>query len=401
MSQHRLLFFCHDARGLGHLRRISRIASALQGRFVCLIATGMSEAHWMVPAHCEFIRIPNWDSLSAVRAQRRGRPLWMTATREAERFKKDLLLSVEHAFRPDAILVDYLPFGLRDELRPMLDQTQARKYLIHRGLADTSDRDVLCGEATAAVGATYDAIVVTADRRIVDVASEYRFVDTAAEKIRYVGYINPVDAPLRASVTKGRPTDDRPKVVCACGGGHGGEQLLTACIEAARNCPQFDFHIALGPHGSIAPGTDDPVPTNCHVYGVCPELEELHRAACVVVNHGGYNSTMEAISGGARIIVHHIQGGDDDERILMEKRLAPHYPISSLANVEDLTSRIEEEVHLASFGQRPKFALEFNGITRIGELLRCDLGEHSGRGPSETDGDHITSEVAPIEPAVT
>ena len=105
-----------------------------------------------------------------------------------------------------------------------------------------------------------------------------------------------------------------------------------------------------------------------------------------MVNHGGYNSIMEAMSGGARIIVHHIQGGDDDERILMERRLAPHYPISSLAKIEDLTSRIKEEANLAFYGQRSKFGLEFDGIYRIGELLRCELGEHGRIGTSESKG---------------
>src|SRR4051794_19812048 len=113
MKQPRILLFCHDTTGLGHLRRISRIAGYLQGSFACLIATGMEQACWMTPRGCEFIKLPSWDSISAARAARRNQPLWMrTTAEEACTLKSDLLRAVSIAYRPDVVLVDYLPFGL-------------------------------------------------------------------------------------------------------------------------------------------------------------------------------------------------------------------------------------------------------------------------------------------------
>src|SRR5438105_2980643 len=117
MTQKRLLMICHDGKGLGHLRRISRIAGFLQGEFACLVMTGMAEASWLVPSNCEFIKLPNWDGLSKLRASRLGRTVWLDApSEEVVRLRSELIKGVEQAFRPSAILVDYIPFGIREEL---------------------------------------------------------------------------------------------------------------------------------------------------------------------------------------------------------------------------------------------------------------------------------------------
>jgi predicted glycosyltransferase len=372
MKPPRVLLFCHDATGLGHLRRISRIASFLQGECSCLVVTGMEQAHWMVSKPCELIKLPNWDTLIKERAAKRQVSLWMdVSTHEACRLKEDLLRSVAAAYRPDCVLVDYLPFGLRGELRDLLETTPARKYLIHRGIADLADRDVLYGEASRQIARVYDRIVVTADRRLVQVETEYGFVEAAAAKTMYVGFVDPHAVTAdRHSVMNERSRP--PLVVCSCGGGLGGEEVFAACVAAAEQLRWVEFHIVLGPYGTMRTPLVH-CPSNCHIHNICENLDLLHRRASLVITHGGYNSVTEAISGGARILVCHIQGGDQDERITFEKRLSSVYPIRAVADLARLPQEIEVEISAALGSGTIRFPWDFGGLPGIRNVLKYDL----------------------------
>ena len=372
-DQYRVLLFCHDSKGgLGHLQRICRIASKLQseGDFACLIVTGMKEAHWLVPDACELLKLPSWNGLSAARSRRNRVPQWLRLSRErAAELRARLLQSVGNAFEPDAILVDYLPLGLAGELQLLLERTPARKYLIHRGIADLEDRDFLWGDATRIIARQYDRILVTADSRVGDVAKESGFVDEAARKVAYVGYLRP-DVRKAGRV----PRIAKPLIVCSCGGGILGSPVFTACLRAARALPEYEFRIILGPHGALERGVVAAGMTpNCRIVRIHRNLAALHRSATVVLTHGGYNSIMEAISGGARVLVAHIQRGETDERLRFQQRLSAYYPVRAVASLEQLSDELRTEVRRAETDGRPGFELDFTGFEEIARLLRADL----------------------------
>src|SRR5438105_12585748 len=140
--QPRVLLFVHDGYGLGHLQRMARIAAALQGPSATLLVTGHRDAATLVRHPCEVLLLPSWVGLRPHRAAVWGRELWMQATlAEALQFRSELFSSVVKAFDPDAILVDYLPFGIADELRSGLHASRARKYWVLRGVVDRGDRE--------------------------------------------------------------------------------------------------------------------------------------------------------------------------------------------------------------------------------------------------------------------
>ena len=378
--QYRVLLFCHDSKGgLGHLQRICRIAAKLQseGDFACLIVTGMKDAHWLVPNACELVKLPSWNGLSAARSRHHAVPQWLRLSRErAAEFRAGLLQAVGGAFKPDAILVDYLPLGLAAELRPLLEATAARKYLIHRGIADRADRDVLWGEATRIIAGLYDRILVTADDRVADVAQESGFVAAAASKVCYLGYLRPDAGPAGRTRRVGKPL-----IICSCGSGLHGAPVFTACLRAARALPEYEFRIVLGPHGALEPQVAAAgIPPNCRVRRVHRNLAAWHRSATVVLTHGGYNSTLEAISGGARILISHVQGGELDERLRFEQRLSPYYPVRAVPSLEHLSDELRIEVGRAEAEGRPRFGLDFDGFEAIARLLRADLSARRERG---------------------
>ena len=196
--QRRVLLLVHDGAGLGHLRRIARIAAALQGPAAALVVTGMREAAWIVPPEAEVLQLPGWAGLSSRRAAYYGRPAWLAVSEaEALAMRKRLLAAACEAFQPDAVVVDYLPFGHRDEWRDLLAGSGFRKYFILRGVVDTSDH-FLQGTASDVLGETFDRILVTAEQRVVDVVREYGFRGPTARKTLYTGYVAPGPVDRRA-----------------------------------------------------------------------------------------------------------------------------------------------------------------------------------------------------------
>jgi hypothetical protein len=101
----------------------------------------------------------------------------------------------------------------------------------------------------------------------------------------------------------------------------------------------------------------------------------LHQTAAVVVLHGGYNSVLEAASGGARILVHHLENYDpeNDERIRFERRLSEYYPVTAVRSLEHLTADIRREVQASRSHGRAEFELDREALPRIRELLESDL----------------------------
>jgi predicted glycosyltransferase len=207
---------------------------------------------------------------------------------------------------------------------------------------------------------------------------EYDFVEPAIEKVVYAGYIRPPTSGADPAAIRGRP-----RIVCSCGGGVGGEQMLSACAQAAAILPEFDFQLVLGPHGALRPGLEAALTDNCTLTRIHTDLTALHQSACVVVTHGGYNSVMESVSGGARILVFHIQGDTRDERIHFEQRLADHYPIRSVPNLNCVAQEIGVEVDRALRWGKAPFDLDFNGLVRIAELLQADTGSIYAPGNPE------------------
>lgn len=373
-NQKRILFFVHDGSGLGHLRRIGRIASELQGPCACLVVSGMRQASWIVPNSCEVLQLPNWNGFSASRSKYWNRPVWLNVQQnEAKRIRSVLLSAAVRAFAPDAIVVDYLPFGIRNELKGVLAQTHAKKYLILRGLIDASDYDILCGKASKDIAKMYDAILVTADSRIVDVGNEYSFEDMALSKLRYVGYVMPEPADrLVVRRDRGIP-EGKPWVVCSGGGGMNAELYLRECIVVASGMPAFEFDIVFGPLANESLTCDLEIPKNCRVHSESMCMPELHSSCDVVITAGGYNSIMEAASGGAKIIVYSNQKGTDDEQRNNAERMAAYYPIKLITDITSFQDEIPSAVRDFATQPQSRLSLNTDGLKIIREYVLREL----------------------------
>jgi predicted glycosyltransferase len=361
----RVLLFCHDGTSLGHLRRISRVATSLQCNFVTLVLTGMREASWIVDPECEFVKIPSWDGIVSVRALRLGRRRWAELDKsQALKLRSDFIRSVGELFDPDLIIVDYLPFGQNRELEALLFSSRAMKYFLHRGISDTSDAKYLHGNAIKKIAETYDRIIIASDRRLGEVEREDEFGELAIQKVTYVGLVG-----LQNEHIEGPPT-----VVCSGGSGRGAESLVRACFAAAHKLDHIPFRIVLGPRADFSYADLVPTSPNCKVVLQSADLPAWHFDSAVTVSGGGYNSVVEAACGGARVIVHPVRMGDDDEQLRFAQRMGRHYPVRLVQDLSELQDCIRTEWNEFVCRGRTTLSLDATGATHLLALAQSDLG---------------------------
>jgi len=384
-AQKRAVFFVFDGGvGLGHLRRLCHIAERMQGPVACLVVTGHSRAAtWFVPAGCEYVHIPSWDSLIAERARYWARePFVDVELEEAVAIRRTMIDGVMRAFRPDAIFVDHLPLGSRGELADVIENAQCRKYLVTRGVLNgTEDLDalILGGAARTALIEHYDRILVAADRRIVAFAEGHDVSAKVRAKITHTGYVAqkvPAAAIARKRAERGLGPGDT-WVVASAGGGQTGEATVNAAIALAETYPELIFDIVLGPRSNLRPPDGEPIGDNAtrvRIHSAAEDMALLHASADVVVTSGGYNSLLETLQGSASIVCVPLRGSERDEQFQHARRFSDFIDIRIAPTAADLPLKFAEAVQgLATRRPDRRAEIDMSGADAIAEIALNDL----------------------------
>jgi len=381
MKQPRILLFVHDGIGLGHVRRLSRIACALQEDAACLVMCGHRATSWIVPGQCEYVQIPALENLLPGYASGPARPFVAMSRLEALRFRKQILEAVVEAFMPDAIVVDYLPVGKFNELAGIIGRYRAKKFFVMRGIMDTPEnmrRQTLDGLGERMLAAHYTRILVASDPRICDVVVEYGLPPALARKTAYIGYVSePVDdAAIRRARARRGVLAGRPWVVCSAGAGTFREHLVEECIRLTSKFDGACFDIVAGPRGAKIPGVNDPADDGrVRLHQESQDLALLHASADVVVCSGGYNSIVETLEGVAHLICAPVQQPPDPEQIIHADRLSRFFPLETVLQVTDLEGALGRALTAAAAGRRSKGReiLNFDGAARAKEIILSAL----------------------------
>ncbi len=375
VRQPRALVFSHDGRGLGHLRRLARIGAALQGPCAVLFIAGHRACSWLVPEECGYVRLPSLEAMDPRRSAAWGRePFWGTTRAQALRLRRRLMEAVLAEFNPDAVFVDHHPLGMANELAPLLAGSPARCYFVMRGVMmarTAAAASLLSPHCRRALEERYSRIFVAADRRVTDVASDLPLGSRIEQKLDYSGYVAP-PAPERGAARAARGVPEgTPWVVCAAGGGMDGEELAQTGLELSQIFPEAYFDIIAGPRSRLRlqQGT---LAGRVRIAAEDPSLAASQGACDVLISRGGYNSLLEGIVGGARILVLPTPG--DYEQREHPTRLGRFYPVGLVSDAETLADHLETTLLAVGEGPRPRCDLDMSGATRIAEQVLLDFG---------------------------
>jgi predicted glycosyltransferase len=317
----RLLIYSHDTFGLGNIRRIMNIATYLHRvipNLSILIVTGSPMIQsFRIPKGIDYIKLP---CLSRTENEGYSAKYLESKIGDIVRLRSDLILSAVLNFKPDIMLIDKKPYGVKHELRETLNLVKnylprTKTILLLRDILDASAATTKVWEENGyyeAVKSVYDLVLVLGTSEIFDPRVEYNFPTTASEKVEFCGYIQP-QALLRDrdAIRQELHIKSAERLVLVTpGGGEDGHALIQTYIQALRQMPRgarIRSLIVTGPEMSESqrhslnqsalqfPGVSMLEFTN--------DLPSYMNASDLVLSMGGYNTVCEILSLKKRAII--------------------------------------------------------------------------------------------------
>jgi predicted glycosyltransferase len=293
----KMLLYCHNVTGLGHIVRSARIAGAAAARpgCECCVITGCRFLDRIrIDARVRVVALPPVQLTDGIRfapvnddgggdgdgdiMEQRGRQI--------EEFARE--------WSPDVMLVDHNATGLGGELIPALLAARREGWPTRFvwGLRDIQVAPTVAARATGrprnprirAALECYRGAIAYSDAGWVDTFASYRDYGLPPRR-EYVGVV--AARPLPATET------DVPVVVGLTGGGAGGERLFRMLLEACLpllKAKRVRLRFLAGPFA--------PAEALKEAAGVCGEVEvwptgsveEAIQDAALVVSRAGYNT---------------------------------------------------------------------------------------------------------------
>lgn len=391
MNATRIMVYSHDAFGLGNLRRMLAICEHLLScwpELSILLVSGSPIIHeFRLPSGLDYIKLPclNRGISGELSAKYLG-----TSVEETVALRSQIIHSAAAHFKPDLLLVDKKPTGVKGELTATLDYLQqnlpkSKCVLLLRDILDTPKKtiDEWCRRGYyRAIRAYYDQVLIVGMQTVFDLVKEYRLPPSIAREVHYCGYIRKQpDSRKRADVRSQLGIEPAERLVLVTpGGGEDGYSLLYNYLQGLKelrksvdNHETFRSLILCGPEMPL----EQCVKLQRLAMG-CPsvifqnftnDMLSYLKAANAVVSMSGYNTLTEILALGKRtVVVPRIQ--PSQEQLIRATRFA-HKKWVTMIHPEQVTGRSLIQAvltQLANPSPSPK-GLNFDGLPNVAKHL--------------------------------
>lgn len=316
----KLLVYSHDTFGMGNIRRMLALSEYLietTPDISILLITGSPVIHDLrLPERLDYIKLPclTRTALNVYSAKTLG-----TGIEETMRLRADLILAAAMHFRPDLVLVDKKPCGVKNELARTLEylkmQSNARIALVLRDILDSPENTIPVWNShcySEQIASYYDKVFVLGVPEIFDPRVEYALPPAVSAKTVFCGYLGKRRAVTsRAAMRKelGVASDERLVLVTAGDGedGHPIVQTYCAALPEIDRLGRIRSVIITGPEmptrqREMVCGTTAGNPrVTCRTF--VDNMMAYMEAADLIVSMGGYNTVCELLSSGKPGIV--------------------------------------------------------------------------------------------------
>ncbi len=332
--QPRIMMYSQDGLGLGHMRRTSSIANQ--------IAQVRSDAAILTMADSQlgqfFETSKNHDYLKLPSILKAGPGDWRAVSlplpfADVHAMRRELIRSAVLSYQPHILLVDHMPHGAMGELIPTLEALRASgaPTRIVLGLRDILDAPEVVRQRWLVEGAYdaieryYDTVLVYGKREVFDLAEQYGFTPSVAERLRYTGYVCTPQAPRYTARVRAKyiPSSDAETklIVAMAGGGADAYPMMRALLDAlpAINARRRSFlALIAGPFMPAEQRRDlearaRGLPARVSM-SVSDTLSYI-AAADLTIAMAGYNTTMEILHSGKRAILIPRRGPSAEQRM--------------------------------------------------------------------------------------
>jgi predicted glycosyltransferase/glycosyltransferase involved in cell wall biosynthesis len=382
-----VFLYSHDTFGLGHLRRNLAIAEQLLapelGCEVWLLSGSPVLRNWDLPAGLWVQPLPPVVKVGAERyAARSGSNPFALV----KGYREALLLNTVMRERPDVILVDHAPAGMKNELLPMLAAVRQEmpRTRVVLGLRDIIDSpDVVCKlwqdeEIYGLLEHAYDDILVYGSRALFDVADAYRLPPAIAAKLHYVGYVVRPASPVRDAGWPGMAAASGLRVLVTAGGGGDGCGMMSGYLAALAALPEHTTASLLVPGPLMPPDQAEALARmasgrqDVSILPFTTDLVKLLAQAELVVAMGGYNTTAEILAARKNAII--VPRAAPRAEQLMRAHLLERLGVVWVAEdgpglAQRLTSLLPQVLTGAAATQPNWDAIDLNGARRTAETI--------------------------------
>lgn len=307
MMPKRLLIYSHDSFGLGHLRRCRSIALSLVARdpkLSVMIISGLPLiARFGFHPQIHITLVPGIIKTDA------GDYRALSAEHDihqAVEMRSRIILETAQSFRPDMLLVDKEPLGLRGEVQAVLGWLKGQGVPCVLGLRDVMDDPALLAaewarkNAVRAIEDYYDETWVYGLPQIFDPLAGIALSEAARQRVIFTSYLRRSDDDNAPPVAL--PAVEPPFLLVTPGGGGDGERMVDWVLRALEHDRGIPHRILIvsGPFmnadrraGFAARVAKLP---QVSMTDFVPGMERLMATAAGVVAMGGYNTFCEILS---------------------------------------------------------------------------------------------------------
>lgn len=391
----KLLVYSHDTYGLGNIRRMLAICEHLlevHPDLSILLVTGSPVIHSLrLPESLDYIKLP---CLTRTASGEYTTKYLNDKIDDAIRLRSDLILATVANFKPDLLMVDKKPFGVKQELAATLEflqseRPQTRQVLILRDILDSPEMIISNWERNghaAAIQRFYDLVLVLGQREVFDPLTEYRFPLSVVEKTVFCGYIRKEAAfGDRENVRSQLGVGSQEKLVLVTpGGGQDGFQVIESYLTGLASLPPEDQVRSL-----IVCGPEMPAPQKMQLqrqaaadpqvkfFEFTGEMVSFMAAADVVISMGGYNTVCEILSLKKRaIVIPRVR--PTQEQLIRAERMS-RLGLFKTIHADELTPQLlmQEVTELLDADDRavPKIQLDLNGLPVVAGLIEGLLNQ--------------------------
>jgi len=311
----RILIYCHDTFGLGHLRRCRAIAHALVEReknlSVLILSGSPIIGSFDFRARVDFVRVPGVIKLR--NGEYTSLNLHLNID-ETIAIRSSIIEHTASVFDPDIFIVDKEPLGLRGEVKSTLKLLKARGTRIVLGLRDImDDPESLQIEwrrkhVAPALKQFYDDIWIYGLPQVHDPLAGIELSAAIRKKVVYTGYLRRTAPPSPSSHAM-PDIIKRPYILVTTGGGGDGEALVDWVLKAyeSHRFIPYPALIVLGPfmqherREEFLARVDRLSRVEAITFDA--HIETLEQNAVGVVAMGGYNTFCEMLSLDKRALI--------------------------------------------------------------------------------------------------
>lgn len=253
----KITMYWHNGRSLGHTAEVAKISHAIELGMPDDYLVGVSGAYKgldMLADKMDIVKLPgfaNYDKLSG----------WNYTGKQGMKpeqlFKcrSELIDCFIKNYQPDLFIVNHVPYGLYDELRPALERpTSGKRILTLRGILfdrEKTNREYFKGDAAKWIMEKYDALFVHIDPNIFSIEDNYDIPSELRNKIQYTGYLacknemNKKEARLKLGID-----NEKKIIVASMGGGQGAIDIWLNIIKGlGDNEKEYDeAYLITGPY---------------------------------------------------------------------------------------------------------------------------------------------------------